>query len=199
MNGWIEYSYKWPIKPRPFGLVFKTIYNLFLSCVFNFSSYCFPTKYNIILVSITILYSYCFFYLKCPLWFFSEFYLFCSTFCMKFSETVWNVRSVSTYSSLNQCLLFNANCWIKIIFASFVYGKSQGLCHLHSLYATERNGAMSLRGNEKLHRWKKIGVEISYKEGMGTWLKRRLVLRSSVKWDGIVPRLFDGMVALDFR
>lgn len=55
--------------------------------------------------------------------------------------------------------------------------------------------AVSLRRNEKLHRWKNTGVEISFKEDMGTWLKHR-VLRNSVKWDGIAPRLLDGVVPL---
>lgn len=40
---------------------------------------------------------------------------------------------------------------------------------------------VSLTRNEKLHRWKKIGVEISCKEDTGTQLKHRVVLRSKVK------------------
>lgn len=42
--------------------------------------------------------------------------------------------------------------------------------------------AVSFRSrNEKLCRQKKIGVEISVKKDIGTWLKLRVLLRSKVK------------------
>lgn len=42
-------------------------------------------------------------------------------------------------------------------------------------------------------------MEISFKKDIETWSKLRVLLRSKVKWDRVVLRLFDGMVAVDFQ
>lgn len=167
MNEWFEYSYKWSIQSRPFSLVFKATYNFFLSYLFNFSSYCFSTGYNIILIFIAVLSSY-FFYLKCPLYFFSEFYLLCSTFSVKLRQTWMCIMCALTvfliYVYYLTLIIFELKSFLWVLSMAKV---RDYVIYLFCIYAAERSGSWTseeeIRGNIDE---KNRGVEIVVRK---TW------------------------------
>lgn len=156
MNEWIECSYKYSIKSRPSGLVFKAIYNLVLSCLFNFSSYFFPTEYHIILVSITILSS-----IRNGL---------CSSFLNSTCSGLpsqWNTPrqywicilwALTAFSISIYCLMLILELKSFLLVLSLAKVIDLSSVFFEYLLLKEVVAVSFRRKNEKLHRWKKIKV-----------------------------------------